>query len=91
MPNSRGLTGIVRVLSLAVALNVGNFFLLCCFLLASTGLPIKVVFLLCRCFSTSQQKGGAVPSCSPKETYLLQIRGPEMEQNKQECEQLLSV
>lgn len=36
-------------------------------------------------------KGGAVPSCSPKETYLLQIRGPEMEQNKQECEQLLCV
>lgn len=44
--------------------NVGDFD--CAVFAGWTGLPIKVVFLLCRCCVHLQQKGGAVRNAVPK-------------------------
>lgn len=62
--------------------NIGDFH--CALLFAGwTGLPIKVVFLLWRCSSAVQQKGGAVPSASPQKACLLQISVQKWSKKKQ--------
>lgn len=67
--------------------NISRFFLLCCFLAGWTGLPIKVVFLLCRCFFILQQKGGAVLSSAVQKYMFAADQSLDMEQNREECEQ----
>lgn len=76
---------IVQLFLFVVPVNVGDFYLLCCFCWLnwtanqSCFSPLSLFFIL-------QQKGGAVPSVVQKDMFAADFIA-EMEQNREECEQ----